>query len=88
MTKHVLKHFPIKPKIVVHNLAAIGVSFDKKHFDIPNTFFSLISILARARINIAEIVSTYTELIFIVSEKDFSKSVELFSNLHKEAIQG
>ena len=84
ITNKVLKHFGIKPKFSVNNLAAIGISFDPKHFDIPNTIFSLISVIARARINIAEIVSTYTELIFIVAEKDFSKTVTLFSNLHKE----
>lgn len=84
MENKVLKHFNIKPKFIADNLAAVGVSFDPKHFHIPNTLFSLISVVARARINIAEIVSTYTELIFIVAEKDFSKTVSLFSELHKE----
>jgi len=84
MANKVSKHFNIKPKFTVNNLAAIGISFDPKHFDIPNTLFSLISVIARARINIAEIVSTYTELIFIVAEKDFGKTVALFSDLHKE----
>src|SRR3989344_5489680 len=55
-----------------------------KHFNIPNTLFSLILIVARARINIAEIVSTYTELTFIIAEKDFSKTAALFSELHKK----
>jgi hypothetical protein len=84
MASKILKHFEVKPKFIAKNLAAVGISFDSKHFDIPNTLFSLISITARARINIAEIVSTYTELIFIISEKDFSKTVALFSELHKE----
>jgi hypothetical protein len=84
ITSKVLKHFAVKPKFKVNNLAAIGISFDPKHFNIPNTIFSLISVVARARINIAEIVSTYTELVFIIAEKDFSKTVTLFSNLHKE----
>ena len=83
-TKKVLKHFNVKPKFIVENLAAIGISFDQKHFHIPNTLFSLFSIVARDRINIAEIVSTYTELIFLVAEKDFSKTVALFSELHRE----
>jgi hypothetical protein len=79
----VLKHFNLKPKFTTKNLAAVGISFKEEQFNIPNMFFSLISILARARINIAEIVSTYTELIFIVDQKDFSKTVSLFSGLHK-----
>ena len=83
----VIKHFNIKPKFKVDNLAAVGIAFHPIQFDIPNTFFSLISVLARARINIAEIVSTYTELIFIVAEKDFGKTVALFSELHRKVNQ-
>lgn len=83
IVEKIIKHFNEKPKLNIKNLAAIGVTFDPKHFNEPNIIFSLILVLARARINIAEIVSTYTELIFIVSEKDFSKTVELLSELHK-----
>jgi len=82
--KKVLKHFKIKPKIINHNLAAIGISFDPEVFSIPNTFFSLLSVTARAQINIEELVSTPTEFIFIVDEKDFGKTVALFSELHQE----
>jgi hypothetical protein len=80
----VLKHFKIKPKIVNHNLAAVGISFNPEVFGVPNTFFSLLSVTARARINIEELVSTPTEFIFIVAEKDFSKTVALFSELRRE----
>lgn len=82
LTPKVEKHFGTKPKLTVKNLAAVAISFDPERLNIPNTFFSLISVTARARINIAEIVSTYTELIFIVAEKDFSRTVGLFSELH------
>lgn len=80
----VLKHFKIKPKIINHNLAAIGVSFGPEVFNTPNVFFSLLSVTARSRINIEELVSTPTEFIFIVAEKDFGKTVALFSELHRE----
>jgi len=86
IAKKVLKHFSAKPKVVVKNLAAIGISFDKKHLLIPNTLFSLFSVVAKARINITEVVSTYTEMLFLVDEKDFAKTVALFSELHREAI--
>jgi len=84
MAPKVLKHFKMKPKSINHNLAAIGISFDPEVFSVPNTFFSLLSITARARINIEELVSTPTELIFIVAEKDFGKTVALFSELHRK----
>jgi len=80
----ILKHFKTKPKIINHNLAAVGVSFGSEVFNIPNVFFSLLSVTARARINLEELVSTPTELIFIVAEKDFSRTVALFSELHRE----
>jgi len=80
----VLKHFKIKPKIVNHNLAAIGISFDPKVFNMPNTFFSLLAVTARARINLEELVSTPTEFTLIVTEKDFGKTVALFSSLHAD----
>lgn len=81
----VVNHFEAKPKLTVHNLTAVCVSFTQKDYDVPNTLFSLIAVIARARINIVEIVSTYTELIFIVAEKDFSTTVSLFSEMHKSA---
>ena len=80
----VLKHFKIKPKWVNRNLAAIGISYGPEVFGTPNVFFSLLSVTARARINIEELVSTPTELVFIVNEKDFGRTVALFSELHRE----
>lgn len=84
LANKVVKHFNKKPKIFNQNLAAIGISLSPENFDIPNTFFSLLSITARANINIEELISTSTELIFIVKEKDFSNAVNLFSKLYKE----
>ena len=79
----ILKHFKIKPKWNNHNFAAIGISYGPEVFGMPNIFFSLLSVTARARINIEELVSTPTELIFIVAEKDFGKTVALFSELRR-----
>ncbi len=83
----ILKHFKIKPKIINHNLAAVAVSFGAEVFGTPNVFFSLLSVTARARINIEELISTPTELIFIIAEKDFGRTVALFSDLHRESNQ-
>ncbi|MES2023486.1 MAG: hypothetical protein V4439_02270 [Patescibacteria group bacterium] len=81
----IIKYFKVKPKLTINNLAAVGVSFNTEQFSEPNTIFSLLSVLAKARINITEIVSTYTELIFVIAEKDFSQSVLLFSELHQKS---
>ena len=75
----------MEPKWVNHNFAAIGVSYGPEVFSTPNVFFSLLSVTARARINIEELVSTPTELIFIVAEADFGRTVALFSEMHRNA---
>ena len=84
LERKILNHFKIKPKIINHNLAAVGVSFGSEVFGTPNVFFSLLSVTARARINIEELISTPTEFIFIVAERDFVRTVALFSELHRE----
>ena len=84
MAGKAMKHFKMKPKIVNDNFAAVGISLGLENFATPNVFFSLLSVLARARINIEELISTSTELIFIIAEKDFSETVTLFSKLYKE----
>ena len=84
LEKRILGHFKSKPIAVNQNLAAIGVSFGKEVFATPNVFFSLLSVTARARVNLEELISTPTELIFIVAEKDFGKTVALFSDLHRK----
>ena len=81
----ILEHLKTeKPKFLNHNFASVGISLSPKNFNMPNTFFSLLAVLAKARINIEELVSTSTELIFVVAEKDFSKTVSLFSKLPRE----
>lgn len=82
--KKILEHFRSKPLTVNRNLAAIGVSFGSEVFGVPNVFFSLLAVTARGRINIEELISTPTELTFIVAEKDFGKTVALFSDLHRQ----
>jgi hypothetical protein len=84
LEQKILKHFKMKPKWVNHNFAAVGISYGPEVFGMPNIFFSLLAVTARARINIEELVSTPTEFIFIVAEKDFAKTVALFSELHRE----
>ncbi|MBI2630731.1 hypothetical protein HYW73_00750 [Candidatus Nomurabacteria bacterium] len=81
------KHFKTKPKIINRNFAAVGISYGPEVFGTPNVFFSLLSVTARARINIEELVSTPTELIFIIAERDFGKTVALFSELHRQVNQ-
>lgn len=84
MAHKVEKHFKVKPKIVIDRLAAIIIYMDEKQYNIPNTLLSLILIIGRANINIVELISTNTEIIFIISEKDLSQAISLFSASNKK----
>jgi aspartokinase len=84
LESRILKHFKTKPKYLNHNFAAISISYGTEVFGTPNVFFSLLAVTARANINIEELISTPTELTFIVAEKDFAKTVALFSEMHRK----
>lgn len=67
---------PQKPKTAMTELAAITVSFDPKYLEVPNTIFALTRTLALRRINVIEIVSTYSELTFVVRAKDIQATFD------------
>lgn len=68
-----------KPKMKQKDLAAIGLSFSEEYYKIPNITFSLIRELAIREINIAETVSSYTEVVFICHQKDLGVVLEAFA---------
>lgn len=67
---------PAKPRAALTELAAITVSFDQKYLEVPNTIFALSRLLALRRINVIEIVSTFSELTFIVRTRDVQGAFE------------
>jgi hypothetical protein len=60
----------------ISNIVGISVKFDLKYMEIPNLFYLLIRKLALRNINIIEIVSTATELTFIINKKDMGIALE------------
>lgn len=70
-----------KPKFFQKDLVSIGVQFDVKFLEVSGLFHFLISQLSMQGINIVELSSTCTELIFYIDRKDMSRAVESFSNL-------
>lgn len=65
----IVKHLG-DPKSIFKDLVGITVTFEKEYLEIPNVIYSFIATLATKRINIIEIVSTYTELMFVIEAKD------------------
>jgi aspartokinase len=66
-------------KVEIQDLVAITVRFSDQYIDEPNVIYSLISSLALKRINLVEIVSTYTQITFIVNKEEMSKSIEILN---------
>jgi len=62
--------FSTKPKASYQNLTGISVRFSEKYLSVPNVVYVLIGQLAVQRVNIIEVVSTFTELAVIVQEHD------------------
>ena len=74
--REITSHFVLKPKSSFRNLVAITVRFSKEYLEVPNIMYTLINQIASRRINIIEIISTYTELSFIVKKENMGKSLE------------
>ena len=64
-------------------LAAIAMSISQEQMHTPGIIFLAVRKLAWDNVNIVEIVSTTTELIFIISEKDATRAYDSLHELSK-----
>lgn len=77
--ENILRKVGATPKGQYDNLAAITVRFaEDQYIEVPNMIYTLVSALAVQRINLIEIVSTFTEISFIVRQVDMNRVVEVF----------
>ncbi len=65
-----LEYFAVSPIAVFQNQVGVSVQFSESYLQVPNVLYTLLSSLAVQHINLTEIVSTYTELCFIVAKSD------------------
>ena len=80
LTNELMKIFEGEtPRITIDNLCALTVSFDNHYIHEPGQTFALVRKLAIKRINIVEIVSTFTELTFILDDKDIELALLQFA---------
>jgi hypothetical protein len=63
-----------QPKLILENLASLTLRYDEKNIHTPNITFAVLRPLALKRINIVEIVSTFTELTFILHHDDLQEA--------------
>lgn len=76
LKESIMSKLKIKPKSEYKNLTGITASFSKEYINIPNVIYTILGKLASKRINLTEIVSTYTELTFIFDSKYTQEAVE------------
>ena len=70
---------PQKPKLISEKLCALTVRFSEHYIDTPGQTFWLVRKIAIERLNIVEIISTFTELTFLLHERDINKAFAVFT---------
>jgi hypothetical protein len=68
---------PREPTLFLSGLAGLSMQTPEVGITTPNQFYSIIKHLALQRINIVEFVTTFTELTFILSDKDLKQAFNL-----------
>jgi hypothetical protein len=86
LVKPILKNFkPDEPKLLLDNLAALTVQFGDHFIDTPNMYFSLLRSISVRKLNLVELISTFTELTFLVRQTDLNELFLLMNALMRKA---
>ena len=75
-----------KPKLVSDRICALTVRFSEEYIDVPGQTFWLVRKIAIERLNIVEIISTFTELTFLLHERDINKAFAVFTPYLKPGV--
>lgn len=76
---NILKHMKAPIKSQYNDLVAITVQLPKEYDAIPNVYHVLFTSLASKRINIVELVSTFTEISFLVKKEDMETAFKILN---------
>ena len=77
------KKVAAQPKSKSYQAVAITLSFDERYITIPNVLYAFVSSLAVHRVNLLEIVSTLTEVSFVIEDKYMDDAVNAFKTFLK-----
>lgn len=77
--KLIKDHLEVEPKEEISNLSAVTITFPEAYNRTPNVLYTLMSDLATRRINVVDMISTFTETSFIVNKKDVEGVVAIFN---------
>ena len=80
LIKSVCKKNRIKPALELENLLAVNIKFKEDYISQPNIIFALLNKLAVKKINVIEIVSTYTELTIVIESKNMKTAFDTLNS--------
>jgi hypothetical protein len=75
----ILKSFDEEPKSSVSSLVSITLRLENDYIQTPNVIYKFIREFALKSVVIAEIVSTFSEISFIVFDWDADKTIAILS---------
>lgn len=67
-----------RPKSEFKDAIAVTLRFNEDYVKVPNVLYGFVSSLAIKRVNLFEIVSTLTEVSFIINKDDMNATVDVF----------
>jgi len=71
----ILKHIGIVPTAEKNSLIAVSAQLDQKAIELPNSIFTLFHALAAKRIRIVELISTHSEVSFVIEQSNLEKAI-------------
>jgi hypothetical protein len=75
---------PDRPKLCLENLAALTIQFATQYINTPNMYFALFRAIAVKRLNVVDVISTFTELTFLVRQSDLNELFVLMNSLMRK----
>jgi aspartokinase len=78
------RHISDKPKQHSRNIAALSIKYSEDYYNSPGMLYYLIQQVTLQGINIKEINSTYTEIVFYVDDRDLKL---LFDTIYNQFVQ-
>jgi hypothetical protein len=67
-----------KPLYEHADLSSVGVQFSERYADIPGMLYMLLQRVALQNVNLIEITSTYTEIVFYIDQRDTQTVFDTF----------
>lgn len=85
MKDSVMQHFSAQPSGSYDSLAAVTLRFNESEYvEQPNMIYTLVSALAGKRVNVIEVVSTFTEISFVVRKSEMNTAISVFQQFFPE----